>query len=86
MEALTLDGSHGEMGGQILRTALSLPVVAVHAFRLVNIRARRCGISRPPLRKWCRLLARFTVTSGSTTVGQVQVADIDNPGSVSKCR
>jgi RNA 3'-terminal phosphate cyclase (ATP) len=41
MEALTLDGSHGEGGGQILRTALSLSVVAVRPFRLVNIRARR---------------------------------------------
>lgn len=41
MDILTLDGSHGEGGGQILRTALSLSTVTARAFRLVNIRARR---------------------------------------------
>jgi len=41
MDALTLDGSHGEGGGQILRTALSLAAVTGSAFRLINIRAGR---------------------------------------------
>ena len=41
MEVLTLDGSHGEGGGQILRTALSLSVITTRAFRLINIRADR---------------------------------------------
>lgn len=41
MSILTLDGSHGEGGGQILRTALSLSIIAARAFRLVNIRANR---------------------------------------------
>jgi RNA 3'-terminal phosphate cyclase (ATP) len=41
MALLTLDGSHGEGGGQILRTALSLSMVTARAFRLVNIRAGR---------------------------------------------
>ncbi len=41
MAVLTLDGSHGEGGGQILRTALSLSVTTGCPFRLVNIRARR---------------------------------------------
>ena len=41
MDVLTLDGSHGEGGGQILRTALSLSTITTRAFRLVNIRARR---------------------------------------------
>lgn len=41
MDILTLDGSHGEGGGQILRTALSLSAIAARAFRLVNIRVRR---------------------------------------------
>jgi RNA 3'-terminal phosphate cyclase (ATP) len=40
MDLLTLDGSHGEGGGQILRTALSLSAVTARPFRLVNIRAR----------------------------------------------
>ncbi len=38
---LTLDGSHGEGGGQILRTALSLSAVTARPFRLMNIRAGR---------------------------------------------
>jgi RNA 3'-terminal phosphate cyclase (ATP) len=38
---LILDGSHGEGGGQILRTALSLSAVLVRPFRLVNVRAQR---------------------------------------------
>ena len=41
MEVLDLDGSHGEGGGQILRTALSLSLMSERAFRLINIRAGR---------------------------------------------
>ena len=41
MDVLTLDGSHGEGGGQILRTALSLSVITARAFRLINIRSGR---------------------------------------------
>jgi len=40
-QLLTLDGSHGEGGGQILRTALSLSVIKVRPFCLTNIRAGR---------------------------------------------
>jgi RNA 3'-terminal phosphate cyclase (ATP) len=40
-DVLTLDGSHGEGGGQILRTALSLSAITERAFRLVNIRSMR---------------------------------------------
>jgi RNA 3'-terminal phosphate cyclase (ATP) len=38
---LTLDGSHGEGGGQIVRTALSLAVARGRAVRLTSIRAGR---------------------------------------------
>jgi RNA 3'-terminal phosphate cyclase (ATP) len=38
---LTIDGSIGEGGGQILRTALSLALCSRRPIRLVNIRARR---------------------------------------------
>ncbi len=41
MDVLTLDGSHGEGGGQILRTALSLSIITARPFRLINIRASR---------------------------------------------
>ncbi len=38
---ITLDGSQGEGGGQILRTALALSVVSGRPFRITRIRARR---------------------------------------------
>ena len=38
---LTIDGSMGEGGGQILRTALTLSLVTGQAFRLENLRAHR---------------------------------------------
>ena len=44
---LTIDGSYGEGGGQILRSSLTLALVTGRPFRLVNIRA---GRKRPGLR------------------------------------
>lgn len=41
MDVLTLDGSYGEGGGQILRTALSLSAVTARPFRLTRIRSGR---------------------------------------------
>ena len=41
MDILSLDGSHGEGGGQILRTTLSLSAITARPFRLTNIRAGR---------------------------------------------
>ena len=38
---VTIDGAHGEGGGQILRTALALSAITLRPFRIVNIRARR---------------------------------------------
>lgn len=38
---LTIDGSHGEGGGQILRTALALSMVTQTPFRIHSIRAQR---------------------------------------------
>src|SRR5262245_34990221 len=43
---LELDGSEGEGGGQILRSALALSILTGRPFRLVSIRAKR---SKPGL-------------------------------------
>jgi RNA 3'-terminal phosphate cyclase (ATP) len=44
---ITLDGSHGEGGGQVLRTALTLSLLTGRPFRIHRIRAHR---DRPGLR------------------------------------
>ncbi|MDH5206049.1 MAG: RNA 3'-terminal phosphate cyclase, partial [Hylemonella sp.] len=38
---IELDGSAGEGGGQILRTALALSLITGQAFRIDHIRAKR---------------------------------------------
>ena len=44
---LTVDGSRGEGGGQVLRTSLSLSALTGRPFRMINIRGQR---SKPGLR------------------------------------
>ncbi len=48
---ITIDGSHGEGGGQIVRTALALALITGRAFRIANIRAgrRKPGLMRQHL-------------------------------------
>lgn len=48
---LTIDGSYGEGGGQIIRTSLALSLVTGKPFRIYNVRARRAkpGLQRQHL-------------------------------------
>ena len=51
MQTLTINGSQGEGGGQILRTALSLSVLQQRPIRIERIRAGRAkpGLMRQHL-------------------------------------
>ena len=58
---ITIDGSAGEGGGQILRTSLALSLVSGKPFRIVNIRA---GRSKPGL-----LRQHLTAVQAATQIG-----------------
>jgi len=60
-ELITIDGSAGEGGGQILRTSLALSLVTGRPFRIVNIRA---GRKKPGL-----LRQHLTAVQAATQVG-----------------
>jgi len=62
---ITIDGSQGEGGGQILRTSLALSLVTGQPFRLENIRA---GRQKPGLR-----LHHVTPVEAAQTVGAAEV-------------
>ena len=64
---LTLDGSHGEGGGQILRTALSLAVLLGRPVSLTRIRAAR---PKPGLRPQHQTVVRaLAAISDAEVVG-----------------
>lgn len=69
---ITLDGTFGEGGGQILRTALSLSVLTGKAFRLDAARARR---DRPGLRR-----QHVTAVHAASEIsgGEAEGAEIDS--------
>lgn len=60
-EIITIDGSEGEGGGQILRTSLALSLVTGRPFRIFNIRA---GRKKPGL-----LRQHLTCVQAATEVG-----------------
>jgi RNA 3'-terminal phosphate cyclase (ATP) len=62
---LTIDGSFGEGGGQILRTALALSLVTGKAFKLINLRANR---TNPGLQQQHLTAVRAAATIGDATV------------------
>lgn len=65
MTAIELDGSQGEGGGQILRSALALSLVTGTPFRMVNVRA---GRKRPGLMR-----QHLTAVQAASEVGGAKV-------------
>lgn len=63
---ITIDGSAGEGGGQILRTALTLSLITARPFRIDNIRA---GRAKPGL-----LRQHLTAVQGAAKVGGARVS------------
>lgn len=62
---IVLDGSEGEGGGQVLRSALSLSLITRQPFRLDKVRAKR----RPPGLK----AQHLTCVEGAAAIGQARV-------------
>ena len=62
---ITIDGSEGEGGGQILRTSLALSLVTGQPFRMERIRAKR---QKPGL-----LRQHLTAVEAAKTVGCAEV-------------
>jgi RNA 3'-terminal phosphate cyclase (ATP) len=62
---VTLDGSLGEGGGQILRTAVGLSLATATPVRIINIRARR---KRPGL-----LRQHLTAVNAAARIGRAEV-------------
>src|SRR4051812_25452296 len=62
---VTLDGSEGEGGGQILRTALTLSLLTGRPFRIVKIRANR---DKPGLRP-----QHLTAVEAAAALGEAEV-------------
>jgi len=67
---LELDGSRGEGGGQILRSALALSILTQKPFRLINIRANRPKPGLAPQHLAC-VRAAAAISSGTYKGGQI---------------
>ena len=65
---ISIDGSMGEGGGQILRTAISLSLVTGHEVRIKNIRASR---EKPGLQR-----QHLAAVEAAATIGQAQVEGV----------
>jgi RNA 3'-terminal phosphate cyclase (ATP) len=73
---LVIDGSHGEGGGQMLRTSLALSMITGRPFRMVNVRARRSkpGLMRQHL---TALQAAATVSEADISGAQVGSTELE---------
>ncbi len=72
MDSIHIDGSFGEGGGQILRTALSLAVITGQPVRITNIRARRRNPGLAP--------QHLTAVRAAQVLSNAEVSG-DTPGS-----
>ena len=62
---ITIDGSFGEGGGQIIRTSLALALITGKAFRVYNVRA---GRAKPGLQR-----QHLTAVMSAATIGHAKV-------------
>ena len=62
---LSIDGSFGEGGGQIIRTSLALSLITGKSFRVFNVRARR---DRPGLQR-----QHLTAVTAAAAIGTARV-------------
>jgi RNA 3'-terminal phosphate cyclase (ATP) len=79
---IQIDGSQGEGGGQILRTALSLAIITGQAIQLKNIRAKR---KTPGLMRQHLTAVNAAIAISGAEVSGVQVGSTElnfNPGKV----
>jgi RNA 3'-phosphate cyclase len=67
---IELDGSEGEGGGQILRSALALAILTGRPFKLINIRANRSKPGLQPQHLMC-VRAADTISNGNYKGGSV---------------
>jgi RNA 3'-terminal phosphate cyclase (ATP) len=82
MEFIELDGSAGEGGGQILRTALALALITGRAFHLRNVRA---GRSKPGLQPQHLTSVRAAASVGNAALRGASLNSSDlvfEPGTV----
>jgi RNA 3'-terminal phosphate cyclase (ATP) len=66
-DLLTIDGAHGEGGGQILRTALSLSLITAQPVRIANIRSGRPKSGLRP--QHLSAVRAAAVVAGATVTG-----------------
>jgi RNA 3'-terminal phosphate cyclase (ATP) len=62
---LSIDGSYGEGGGQIIRTSLALSLITGRPFRVFNVRARR---EKPGLQR-----QHLTAVTAAAAIGSARV-------------
>ena len=73
-EMITIDGSVGEGGGQILRTSLSLSLITGKPFRMVNIRA---GRAKPGLLRQHLTAVKASVEIGAAVADGVEIGSLE---------